>query len=207
MDQELNYFHYLSDVERFFVHKRNSHRVRLSCLDWVLVENWKEQGIPLEVVLKGIERAFSRAKREINSLAYCIKAVEEVCEEQKELTVQAPKVPDFNAGEVAAYLDQLAVQVARHDSAIAESIRSIDPSDLRYAEQTLSALEEKLIARLKATTDDKTMVQVKREIDSELNPFRSRMTAPQLLMLEQQMWRRKLLEKFSIPRLSLFYLI
>jgi hypothetical protein len=33
------------------------------------------------------------------------------------------------------------------------------------------------------------------------------MTTPQLAMLEQQMWRRKLLEHFRLPRLSLFYLI
>ena len=80
-------------------------------------------------------------------------------------------------------------------------------SDLRAAEQALSALEEKLIAKLKFTADDKTMVEVKREVDAELNPFRSTMTAAQLAMLEQQMWRRKLLERFDMPRLSLFYLI
>jgi hypothetical protein len=33
----------------------------LSTLDWVLIENWKEQGIPLDLILKGIDRAFSRA--------------------------------------------------------------------------------------------------------------------------------------------------
>ena len=79
--------------------------------------------------------------------------------------------------------------------------------DLRVAEQTLSALEEKLIAKLKFTADDKTMVEVKQEVDRELNPFRSNMTVAQLAMLEQQMWRRKLLERFNVPRLSLFYLI
>jgi hypothetical protein len=68
-------------------------------------------------------------------------------------------------------------------------------------------LEEKLLAKLKFTADDQTMIDVKREVDSELNPFRSTMTTSQLAMLEQQMWRRKLLERFKIPRLSLFYLI
>ena len=64
-----------------------------------------------------------------------------------------------------------------------------------------------MIAKLKFTADDKTMIELKREVDSELNPFRSTMTAPQLSMFEQQMWRRKLLERFNVPRLSLFYLI
>lgn len=206
MDQELNYFNYFTEIERFYQSKRDSFTL-LSTLDWVLIENWKEQGIPLELVLKGMERAFSRAKRRINSLAYCVKAVEEVCEEQKDLTVEAPSLPDFQDEEVTAYIAQLAAAVSGLDEGIAASIRGVNPSDLQFAEQTLSALEEKLIAKLKFTADDTVMVELKREVDAELNPFRSTMTAAQLSMVEQQMWRRKLLERFNVPRLSLFYLI
>jgi hypothetical protein len=201
-----DYFNYFTEIERFYQTKRKSFTL-LSTLDWVLIENWKERGIPLELVLKGMDRAFSRAKREISSLAYCIKAVEAVCEEQKELSVEAPHLPDFDAGEVAEYVLKLADQVARIDPGVADSIRAVDASDLRGAEQTLSALEEKLIAKLKAAINDEAMIEMKQEIDSELNPFRSTMTAPQLAMVEQQLWRRKLLEKHEIPRLSLFYLI
>jgi hypothetical protein len=68
VDQELNYFNYFTEIERFYQSRRETFTL-LSTLDWVLIENWKEQGIPLEIVLKGIERAFSRAKRRINSLA------------------------------------------------------------------------------------------------------------------------------------------
>jgi hypothetical protein len=206
MDQELNYSPYLSDVENFFIRKRNSFRGRLSCLDWVLVENWKEQGVPLEAVLKGIERAFER-KKEINSLAYCVKFVEEICKEQKDLTVETPHLPDFRQEEVAEYLRKLAAEVQGIDSGIAETMRSLQLTDLRTAEQTLSALEEKLIAKLKVMADDKTMIEIKQAVDRELNAFRSTMTVPQLAMVEQQMWRRKLLERFGVPRLSLFYLI
>jgi hypothetical protein len=201
-----NYFNYFTEIERFYQSKRQSFTL-LSTLDWVLVENWKEKGLPLEMVLKGIERAFSRAKRRINSLAYCVKAVEEVCEEQKELSVEAPHLPDFQEDEVTAYVGKLADEVARLDDGIAQCVRGVDAADLRMAEQALSALEEKLIAKLKFTADDKTMIELKREVDGELNPFRSTMTTPQLAMLEQQMWRRKLLERFNVPRLSLFYLV
>jgi len=202
-----NYFNYFTETEEFFLNKRQTHRARLSTLDWVLLENWKEQGVPLHAVLKGIERAFARKKREINSLAYCVKFVEEVCQEQKELTVEAPQLPDFAADEVVDYVRKLAEQVEHIDAGIAASICGIDVADLRTAEQTLSALEEKLIAKLKIMADDRTMIELKQAVDRELNPFRSTMTAPQLAMLEQQMWRRKLLERFDVPRLSLFYLI
>ena len=206
MDQELNYFNYFTEIERFYQSKRQSFTL-LSTLDWVLIENWKEQGVPLEMVLKGIDRAFSRARRRINSLAYCVKAVEEVCDEQKKLSVDAPELPDFPEDELSSYITRLVVEVSRIDEGIASSIRSVDVKDLRTAEQSLSALEEKLIAKLKYTADDQTMLEIKREVDEELNPFRSSMTAPQLVMLEQQMWRRKLLERHNVPRLSLFYLI
>src|SRR2546430_7172170 len=157
MDPELNYFNYFTEIERFYQSKRESFTL-LSTLDWVLIENWKEEGLPLDIVLKGIDRAFSRAKRRINSLAYCVKAVEEVCEEQKGLTVETSRLPDFSADEVVTYIRKLADQVQNVDPIIAESIRNLDSCDLRMAEQTLSALEEKLIAKLKATADDKTMI-------------------------------------------------
>src|SRR5437879_4368832 len=151
MDQDLNYHNYFTEIETFFQSKRESFTTRLSCLDWVLVENWKEQGVPLEAVLKGIDRAFSRRKKKINSLAYCVKFIEEVCEEQKDLSVETPRLPDFDPDELAAYVRRLADQVERFDRRIAESIRAIDPLDLKGAEQSLSALEEKLIALLKIT--------------------------------------------------------
>jgi len=208
VDQELNYFNYFTEVERFYQSKRESFTL-LSTLDWVLIENWKEQGIPLEIVLKGIDRAFSnpKRKRRINSLAYCVRAVEEVMEEQKDLTIEAPDLPDFRDDEVRAYISRLADDVAKVDDGIASTVRAVDVTDLRTAEQSLSALEEKLIAKLKFTADNETMIALKKEVDAELNPFRSTMTAPQLSMFEQQMWRRKLLERFNVPRLSLFYLL
>ena len=140
-------------------------------------------------------------------MAYCVRFVEEVCKEQKELTIEAPKLPDFREDEVKQYVGNLADQIERTDAGIAASIRMVDIADLKTAEQALSALEEKLIAKLKLTADDKTMIELKQAVDRELNPFRSTMTAPQLMMLDQQLWRRKLLERFGIPRLSLFYLL
>src|SRR5207245_10560922 len=123
-----NYFNYFTEIERFYQSKRKSWTL-VTCLDFVLMENWKERGVPLEIVLRGIDRAFSRAKRDVNHLAYCVKAVEEVLTEQKELTVEAPKLPDFNAGEVAGYLNKLATEVVRCDHKIDETISGIDTED------------------------------------------------------------------------------
>src|SRR4029079_14914292 len=152
MDPELNYFNYFTEIERFYQSKRESFTL-LSTLDWVLIEGWKEQGIPLELVLKGMDRAFSRAKRKISSLAYCVRAIEEVCEEQKELTIEAPALPDFDQDEVVAYTQKLADPVEVIDKRIAQRREWVETGDLKAAEQTLSALEEKLIARIKVEAD------------------------------------------------------
>ena len=55
----------------------------MSPLDWALVESWKNAGVPLEAVLRGIDAAFEkwRAKKKrrqnVNSVAYCAQAVME----------------------------------------------------------------------------------------------------------------------------------
>ena len=212
----LNYFNYFTEIEQFYQTRRDTFTL-LSTLDWVLIENWKEQGIPLEVVLKGIDRAFSRARRKINSLAYCVGAISEIIEEQKETRVDKPALPEITADETRQYLAGLADKTAALSAtfpeftsriiSIAENVRSVDPANFRDAEQTLTALEERLLAIVKIAADESSLVDVQRSVDAELGPFRSSMTPEQLTMLEQQLLRRKLLERYHAPRLSLFYLM
>jgi len=212
----LNYFNYFTEIEQFYQTRRESFTL-LSTLDWVLIENWKDQGVPLDVVLKGIDRAFSRAKRRINSLAYCIKAIEEVIEEQKDTRVDRPELPQIPAEETARYLGDLATRVnaisnafpefASKIAAVATSIRGVGTDNFREAEQILTALEDRLISILRVAAEESLLVEIQRDVQSELGPFRSTMTTQQLAMLEQQLLKRKLLERFDIPRLSLFYLM
>jgi hypothetical protein len=54
---------------------------------------------------------------------------------------------------------------------------------------------------------ENVLVEIRRDVDADLGPFRSTMTAEQLSMLEQQLSKRKLLERYNVPRLSLFYLM
>ena len=211
-----NYFNYFTEIERYYQSKRESFTL-LSTLDWVLVESWKDQGVPLELVLKGMDRAFSRAKRKVSSLAYCANAISEVVNEQKNLRTEAPDLPGFSTDEVTAYLEELADQItplgktfpefASPLERIANSIRSQDGSDLQAGEQALNALEEKLIAIIKIAADESVLIDVQRELERSLASLRRTMTTEQLAMIEQQLWKRKVMERYNAPRLSLFYLI
>ena len=73
-------------------------------------------------------------------------------------------------------------------------------------ERKLTALEEKMIAILRSRQSEEEALAARREMDAELRPYRSKMPAAQLAMLEQQYLERRLLEKAGLPRLSLFYL-
>ncbi|HYE13998.1 MAG TPA: hypothetical protein VD968_06115 [Pyrinomonadaceae bacterium] len=76
----LNYFNYFTEIEDAFVRRRGKHLL-LSPMDWALMDSWKQMGVPLHVVLRGIETAFdsyeSRPRnRSVKSLYYCQEEVE-----------------------------------------------------------------------------------------------------------------------------------
>lgn len=212
----MNYFNYYTEIENFFQTRRETFTL-CSPLDWAVIEVWKEQGIPLETVFKGMDRAFSKARRKVNSLAYCVGPVAEVLEEEKNTRVERPDLPEISTDETRRYLDDMAAQVAAAAgrfpefqgkiTSIAESVRAVDGADFQKAELALTALEERLIAILKIACDEAALVAIQREVDAALTPFRSTMTTPQLATLEQQLLRRTLLETHGLPRLSLFYLL
>lgn len=123
-----NYFQYFTEIEERFSRRRGS-ILLLSTLDWALIESWREAGIPLEAVLRGIDSAFdkhdaraARANgrlRRVNGLAWCAQAVMQAAEELVEAsTGAAPQARTENASSgfeqerVAAYLIRNAEAVA-----------------------------------------------------------------------------------------------
>lgn len=98
-----NYFNYFTEIEEYFWKKRGAHLL-VSPLDWAIMEAWQKAGVPLEAVLKGIDRAFEsygRSRRgsgkPLKSLAYCTDAVLEAAEEQ--LEAEAGKAPTAKRGQ------------------------------------------------------------------------------------------------------------
>ena len=76
----MNYFNYFTEIDDLFIKRRGKH-LFTSNLDWALMETWKEQGIPLHIVLRGVEKAFDSyesrpRKRSVKTLFYCQEEVE-----------------------------------------------------------------------------------------------------------------------------------
>ena len=83
----MNYFNYFSEIEETFNRRRGKY-LFLSPLDWALIESWQERGVPLHVILRGIEKVFdgvdaqpAKRKRSVKSLMYCREEIEAQYEE------------------------------------------------------------------------------------------------------------------------------
>ena len=216
-----NYFNYFTEIEDHFRQVRGTALFLLSPLDWALIEAWKNGGVPLEAVLRGIDAAFekwrtrpSRARtQKVNSLAFCAQAI---ATEAQAMADNAPRAkrqsaPPFAAGEVRQFLAHNAgvLRDAGHGD-LADALDAIDIDrlfeDLEQLEQRLTVIEEKMIARLRAAASDEKLFEARRKLDLDLKLYRGKMSADQLAMLEKQFLERKLLEAAGLPRLSLFYL-
>lgn len=216
-----NYFNYFTEIEDHFQRARGTGLFLLSPLDWALIEAWKNAGIPLEAVLRGIDQAFekwrSRPPRAriqmVNSLAYCAQAI------AAEVQTAVDGVPEQRAAAAPPFaLEDVRAYVARNVAALRkagleEVANSLDAlpidkmySDLEQLEQRLTSIEEKMIARLRSDASDEALFEARQTLDRELKPYRGKMSAGQLAMLEKQFLERKLLESRGLPRLSLFYL-
>ena len=223
-----NYFNYFTEIEEHFQQARGTALFLLSPLDWALIETWKNSGVPLAAVLRGIDVAFEkwRAKRsraqQVNSLAFCAQAVMAEAQRMADAgqAAQQPK-PDaaspapFPNDAIRNYLLENAalVRAASPDFAsVADSLDQIISelpalsADLETLEQRLTILEQKLVAFARTRQTEEQALRSRQELETYLRPYRSRMTAPQIAMLEGQFLERSTLEAAGLPRLSLFYL-
>jgi hypothetical protein len=120
-----NYFNYFTEIEEYFWKKRGAHLL-VSPLDWAIMETWQKAGVPLEAVLKGIDRAFESygrsrrgAGKPLKSLAYCTDAIlEAVAENQEAAAGSTPKngraaAEPFSRDELRAYFTRNFVQLVK----------------------------------------------------------------------------------------------
>jgi hypothetical protein len=77
---------------------------------------------------------------------------------------------------------------------------------LEELEQRLTVLEEKMVAALRTALSDEALLRIRRELEAQLRPYRGKMSAGQLVLLEKQYLDRRLIEDAGLRRLSLFYM-
>src|ERR1700724_3088365 len=168
-----NYINYFTEIEEHFQRRRGS-LLLLSTLDWALVDSWRESGVPLPAVLRGIDAAFDKYEqrqtkagqsrgrlRKVNGLAWCAQAVMEAVEAMHEAAVggapvQTGEAAGLEGDRIAQHLRTAAATFAEAAaripalSDIAQRLEQLatQPLSNEDLEQHLSALEEKLFAAL-----------------------------------------------------------
>ena len=223
-----NYFNYFTEIEERFQQRRGS-LLMLSTLDWALIESWREAGVPLEAVLRGIDEAFDkhdaqkiRAKgrmRRINGLAWAAQSVMLAAEAAVEastgmhpVTGEDERESGFEVERVSAYLLRNAAAIERSglQPALAERLRELAASagekGLEELDRSLTVLEEKMFAGLLAEAPEEELFGLREQAVRELAPYRGKMQAVQIKQVQQQFLQKRLLEARGLPRLSLFYM-
>jgi hypothetical protein len=174
----------------------------------------------------------SKSKK-VNGLAYCSQEVLAVAEQMKEAAVGVAKEKNsatpsavFDPAELARFLrknadqlekaklperasispEALAREAASALRDLADEVTAKRTARLEDVERRLTVLEEKLLAGLLASTPDAELVSLRAQADRELAPYRGKMAAAQIDQLLKQYIHKRLLEKYEVPRLSLFYM-
>ena len=191
------------------------------------------RGIDATFDKREASKAGVRARR-VNGLAWCAQAVMEAAEAIKEASVGMAAAgagassddgeaseSGFEPSRIAAHLDLCALQLqkaALRDGAAAlaqETVARLHALSaeasagrlhLEELDRTLSVMEEKLLSMLLATEPEADLVMLREQAARELAPYRSRMQALQIRQIEQQFLHKRLLERYQVPRLSLFYM-
>ncbi len=228
----MNYFNYYTEIEEHFQRRRGS-LLMLSTLDWALIDTWREAGLPLEAVLRGIDGAFDkreahpsrRSQKPVNGLAWCAQAVVEQAQAMQEAAVgtepavaeQSGEMDDgFSRERIAAHLESCATVYDQQPSTelkdAAQRLRTLASTtsapDFRVEdmERALTMLEEKIFAVLLTQTSDDELVRIREQSSRELAPYKRKMQAAQIAQIERQFLNKRLLESHRLPRLSLFYM-
>jgi hypothetical protein len=153
--EPFNYFNYFTEIEEHFWRKRGAHLL-VSPLDWAIVETWQKAGIPLNAVLKGIDRAFeswgrsrrAAGGRQLKSLAYCVDAVLDAAAEAQEAAAgtgpevasKRPAAEPFSRDELKKYMERNAARLR----AAAEKHRTAHSAMAARLDETAKRLEEGL---------------------------------------------------------------
>ncbi|MBI3940060.1 MAG: hypothetical protein HY315_04440 [Acidobacteria bacterium] len=224
------YYNYFTEIEEYFVSKRGKHML-VSPLDWSLMESWKQVGIPLHVVLRGMDRAFQKHEahasgRRINSIFYCQPAVMECFDEYQQARIGeagddavddqagseklalAIRKLQQQLGEVSGgFPDQEAVRRTRQMLAdLLTEIVTGKPPVVAAVEETLQVCDSILVEGTRRHLTPERLEAFQKEAKQELKIYKRRVTAEMYARIRENFVKRRIREESGIPEFTLFFL-
>ena len=193
---------YFLEIEAHFAVRRNTPFI-LSAKDWALMKKWRDEEVPLPIVIEAIDSVFEKneasgRRKVISSLSYCRHAVKELWNERKALFVGGEQAPE-KAPEVL--LEALAQQLEASPEAnpFADRIRAL------AREKSVRAIEERLIdlEREMFETIAGNVAQLRAEVRHALGDI-SKLDEKTRARTEEANLRRLIRQRYGLPRLTLF---
>ncbi len=224
-----NYFNYFTEVEEYFIRKR-AKNLLVSPLDWCLIELWKDSGIPLNVVLRGIDRGFEtvakRGKRPPASLFYCHPAVVDAFEEHQ----QAMLGTSETEGEASEYVPEdeavtrkqirLALQnvltalqghgaepfqrAAQRLSALIEDLEDARQVGYERVDRELAEIGSALADHLIGEMESDELKELRREVRQQTRLYKKHLDKESMKRLQASYLHRLVLQSHQLPDFSLF---
>ena len=209
---------YFLEIESAFANLRGTPFV-FSSKDWALMKGWRDEGVPIAVVLEAMDSCFrkieeGKRRKTISSLSYCRHAVREIWEDRRDLQIGVRGgVPEADS---SSGLDRLAADLrAVAESAESEPLRVLLESaaasvldagrgaGVPVIEERLLSIEETLYQSLWQTLPDPVRDEIEREIARRLGLSASTEDAGLERAISAN--RRSILRsRFRVPTLSLF---
>jgi hypothetical protein len=202
---------YFQEIARTFFDLRGAPFV-LSSKDIVVISSWEEMGIPLRVVLEGIERAFENYRkrqaggRKMSSLTYCNAEVLRTFAEFQDRNVGRRSKEVFRRQkkrsariEVEIFLQSLSPEVSSLKEIYAEALQILSRRAVR--EEDLERLEERVEDLILRQAQEADKAEVRRRVQAE---FLGRPDS-QVQEIYKTQLTKFIREKYRIPHLSFFY--
>ena len=222
-----NYFNYFTEVEEHFIRRRQKHLL-VPPLDWCLIELWKNSGIPIHVVIRGIDRSFETARTRRTSprsLSYCHPAVTQAFEEHQRAMVgsgeEEGEPDDFqgrgvHGAPVLEHVDRLTASLRERPedfdaplsllSSLRQEISAREQLDGRQIDQDLNHIGVLVAEVLRDGMDRKRCRNLRSEVRMEMKIYKRHLSRELFQRMEENCLHRKLRESANIPEFGLLAL-
>jgi hypothetical protein len=187
---------YFLEIESHFAFRRQTPFI-LSGKDWALMQRWRQEGIPLPIVIEAIDTVFEKnetsgRRKVISSLSYCRHAVKELWEARRDLYVGGSDTTPEASPET-----RLAELAERLQEPFASRVRDL------ARERSVPKIEERLMEIEHEMIDSLTTPSLRQESTASLGDT-AKLDPKIRARTEEANLRRLVREKFNLPRLTLF---
>ncbi len=207
---------YFRDIERAFVERRGD-PLFISNADWVFLAKLWKKGVPMRVVLRGMTDAFDAhahsfaRKQKIRSLKFCEDQINAAVDRyRRALQAEGPSRRGLR-GALQALEERVGALPAQPElaDAVAEARRALlaiaeAASDKEFtADKALSGVEDRLVEAGAKSLGAPVLAEIEQVSRDATAAYKSRMPAKVYETLIGESVRRRILQRFGLPRFLL----